>query len=253
VIHICIPVHNEEATIGVLLWKIRKVMGEFGRDYTILVLDDGSTDGTRDALERYRRALPLKVLREEAPVGYAVALERLLREAAATAAYPKRDVVVTMQGDFTENPEGLLSLIKAMEGGADIVAGRGDPGNDRPPRGVRMVEWLAPFLLGRAFRRAPVADPLCGFRAYRVIVLRKAIREQGDAPLVTGAGRGANLELLGRLAPFARRIEEVPVPLRFRERPRASRFQAMESLRRLLQVRGRVEWTVEEEGGERSA
>ena len=46
-IYITIPVHDEESTVGVLLWKIRNVMGEFGRDYEILVCDDASTDGTR--------------------------------------------------------------------------------------------------------------------------------------------------------------------------------------------------------------
>ena len=42
-IHICIPAHNEERTIGVLMWKIRKVMADFGRDYRILVLDDATS------------------------------------------------------------------------------------------------------------------------------------------------------------------------------------------------------------------
>ena len=43
-IYVCIPAHNEASTIGVLLWKIRKVMLEFGREYEVLILDDASTD-----------------------------------------------------------------------------------------------------------------------------------------------------------------------------------------------------------------
>ena len=64
-IHICIPAHNEGRTIGVLLWKIRKVMADFERDYRILVLDDGSTDDTAETLRRYARSLPLRILTEE--------------------------------------------------------------------------------------------------------------------------------------------------------------------------------------------
>ena len=70
VIYICIPTHNEESTIGVLLWKVRNVMGAFGRDYELLVLDDASTDGTWEVLQRYRRTLPLRVFRSEEKQGY---------------------------------------------------------------------------------------------------------------------------------------------------------------------------------------
>ena len=44
VIYVCIPAHNEASTVGVLLWKTRKAMAEFDRDYRVVVLDDASTD-----------------------------------------------------------------------------------------------------------------------------------------------------------------------------------------------------------------
>ena len=46
-IYICIPAYNEADTVGVLLWKIRRVMENFPRDYELLVLDDASTTGRR--------------------------------------------------------------------------------------------------------------------------------------------------------------------------------------------------------------
>ena len=45
-IYVCIPVHDEARTVGVLLWKIRNVMRELARDYELLVLDDASADDT---------------------------------------------------------------------------------------------------------------------------------------------------------------------------------------------------------------
>ena len=73
-IYICIPAHDEARTIGVLLWKIRKVMAEFGRDYQIRVLDDASTDGSDSVLARYRGVLPLRVRRSKERLGYSAAL-----------------------------------------------------------------------------------------------------------------------------------------------------------------------------------
>ena len=69
-IYLCIPAHNEASTVGVLLWKIRNVLGEFGRDYRIVVHDDASSDETPEVLQRYRRSLPLTVLRSDEHLGY---------------------------------------------------------------------------------------------------------------------------------------------------------------------------------------
>ena len=242
-VYICIPVHDEARTIGPLLWKIRKVMASFGRDYEILVLDDASADDTAQALQRYRKALPLRVIRSEERLGYARATERLLREAVRRAPYPKRDSVVTLQGDFSEDPEQIVDLVKTLEGGADVVAGCTAPADAGAgaPRSVRLMRRAVPWVMGRTWGRAPVSDPLCGLRVYRVVVLRKALREEeGDVPLLTATEPLAvNLELLAIVAPHARRIEEAPARLRYDLQVRPSRMRPLKTLRELLRHRGR--------------
>jgi glycosyltransferase involved in cell wall biosynthesis len=244
VIYICLPVHDEAQTVGVLLWKIRNVMAEFGRDYEVLVLDDGSTDDTGETLDRYGSSVPLTVLRPGTRLGYAASVERLLREVVRRAAYPKRDAAVVLQGDFTEDPADIVALIKTLEGGADIVAGQEVVDGGAPPRRVRWTRALARLVLGKALRGAPVSDPLCGFRAYRVIVLKKALRE-GAEPMATASERwAANLELLGALVPHARRLEEAPLSLRYGLQTRPSRFKALRTLRDLRRVgRSPLLWT----------
>jgi glycosyltransferase involved in cell wall biosynthesis len=237
VIYICIPAKDEEQTLGVLLWKIRKVMRDFDRDYRILVMDDASSDGTAAVLQRYAKVLPLTRLGSEEPLGYARALERLIKEAVAQSDYPKRDAVVTLQGDFTEDPADAVALIKGLEGGADIVAGAVKDEGKELPQPIRWARRLAPWVLGRAHRGAPTSDPLTGFRAYRVIVLKKMLREAGDRPLLQADGWAANLELLGLAAPHARRIGEEPLTLRYHLQARESRFRALRALRDLLKVR----------------
>jgi glycosyltransferase involved in cell wall biosynthesis len=252
VIHICIPVRNEASTIGILLWKIRKVMAEFGRDYEIAVLDDASTDGTAEVLDRYRRVLPLRILTSDQRLGYGAAMERLLRDAIDRSKYPKRDVAVTLQGDFTENPDDLVTMVKAIEGGADLVAGQLDRTATVLPRPIRAGRWLARFLLVRGRRGAPVSDPISGFRAYRLVVLRKAFRAEEEQEAATdgvmghGGGRPAtgwasNVALLARTAPHARRIDEAPYVLRLDPRSRPTRFNLVEELKALLPLR-RIRW-----------
>ena len=237
-IYLCIPVHDEARTVGVLLWKIRKVMAELARDYEILVLDDASADDTAATLGRYKKVLPLTVIRSDQRLGYGRALETLLREVTKRAAYPKRDVAITLQGDFTDDPSHVATLIKTIEGGADVVAGCAPKGS-ASPRPIWWARKLAPFALGGVHRRAPVSDPLCGFRAYRAIVLKKVLREEGGAPLLTSDGWAANVELLGLVAPHARRIEEAPLAPRYDLQVRPSRVKPVQVLKELFRVRGR--------------
>ncbi len=240
-IYICIPAHNEGRSIGVLLWKIRKVMLKFNRAYEVLVLDDSSSDDTAEVVERYRNVLPVDVLREDWQVGYSRAVERLLRETLVRSSYPRRDAAVVLQGDCTESPEHIVPLVKALEGGADIVAGTIVENGRTASRQVRLARWMAPRLLGRAHSAAPVSDPLCGFRAYRLVVLKKALRELGDVLSFTSDGWATNLELLAITAPHARRIAESPLSLRHDLRQRPSRFRMARTLQDLLKVR-RAKW-----------
>lgn len=238
-IYVCIPAHNEASTVGVLMWKVRRVLGEFGRDYRIVVHDDASTDGTDEVLARYRRSLPLTILRSERRLGYAGSMDRLLRHVVADAPYPKRDCAVILQGDFTERPEDVVGLVKILEGGADIVAGSLPMQAPGIPRPIRLARRAARFLLGAVWKKAPVSDPLSGLRAYRVIVLKKALRDlPEDRPVVPSDGWAANLELLRLLVPHARRVAEVPLEMRYDLQVRPSRFQPVRTLVSLVRQRG---------------
>ncbi|MBW3655860.1 MAG: glycosyltransferase family 2 protein [Gemmatimonadetes bacterium] len=224
-IYICIPALDEAPTVGVLLWKVRQVMAEFGRDFHLIVLDDGSTDPTQEVVEPYARVLPLTVLRNERTLGYPAAVERLLREAVARSTHPKRDVAVVLQGDFTESPDDIPALVRKVEGGADVV-GTVVAGTDRElPRAERWARRGLPWLLsGRALPRE-IRDPLSGFRAYRVAVLKRALAASEGKPLLSRPGLAANVELLVAVAPHVRRADAAEVSLRYARRERDTRFR----------------------------
>jgi len=238
VLYICIPSHNEAPTIGVLLWRIRKVFRDFSREYEILVYDDASTDETAAVLAPYHEVLPLTVIRGERRVGYARAVDALFRAAAQRTRYPRRDAVVLMQGDFTDQPEALPELIKRFEGGADIVVAESAPMASAPAPVRQLSGWArraARLWPVRAHLTVPgVGDPFGTFRLLRITVVRDLVRNAGDAPVADGPVRVANLELLQRAASLARRVESVAVEPRYDLRPRATRVQVWPDLKAIL-------------------
>src|SRR6185437_2602309 len=201
-LYICIPAFDEAPTIGLLLWRIRKVLEEHPREYELIVLDDGSTDATADTLKPYAEVLPLTILRNEQCRGYASAIDTLARTAANRTRYPRRDAAILMQGDFTDQPEHLPELIKRFEGGADVVIAEQTP-SPRVPVAVRRLRLLAPWVVRPFLKVAGVTDPFGTFRLLRISVL------------------------LVKTTRLARRVETVTLDARYDLRPRGSRVRPL--------------------------
>jgi hypothetical protein len=221
-IYVCVPVHNEARTAGLVLWKVRQVFTAFAREYHILACDDGSTDGTGETLASYGRVLPMTLVTHTDRRGYARSLEELLRLALQRTDRPKRDCAITLHADFVHAPETMEEMVKRLESGADLVVAEEARALGRRSWGERWVRRVAPRLLPVT----GVRDSVSGFTALRLIVLRQATQRAGggaSAPLLTTEGWCANAELLARLAPHARRIEVVPSPARYDLQQRPSR------------------------------
>jgi glycosyltransferase involved in cell wall biosynthesis len=224
VLYICIPTYNEAQTVGVLLWRIRKVFQEYSREYEIIVYDDGSSDSTTETLQPYAEILPLTVLGGPERVGYGAALDALCRAVSERTRYPRRDAMITLQADFTDQPEHLPELIKRFEGGADLVIAE-RPVTPAVPVAVRRLRWFGSWAVRFAGAIPGVTDPFGALRLYRISLIRDLIKESGQTPIVRGTGWAANLEMLRRAAPLARRLETVPLDPRYDLRPRESRIR----------------------------
>lgn len=224
-LYICIPAYNEASTIGVLLWRIRKVLQDFDREYALLVYNDGSDDATAETLQPYTSVLPLSVLGTQQRLGYAAAVDALIRDAVRRTSYGRRDAMVLMQGDFTDQPEHLPELVRRFEGGADIVLA--ERSTESEPAHVRRLRRLGGWFL-RALASPPaVQDPFGSFRLFRVSVLRDLLKARGDAPIVQGDRWTVNADLLLGVLPFARRTETVPLDGRYDLRLRDSRVRSL--------------------------
>ena len=209
-LYLAIPAQNEVATIGVLLWRLRTVLAEFPREYEVVVYDDASTDETADVAEQYANAMPVTVIRGKSAVGYAGAVDALVRYVSAATKYPRRDALLLLQGDFTDPPGIVPEFARRFEGGADIVVGERTAVVDAPVPVKRLFSaagWaLRPFV-----RVDGVKDLTGSMRLVRVSVLRDLLRGVDNGLVCEGDTWTANADFLLRLVPHARRIESVPM------------------------------------------
>jgi len=224
-IYVCVPVHNEAHTAGLVLWKVRQVFTAFPREYQLLVLDDASTDDTHEVLASYAKVLPMTIVTHPERRGYARSLEELLRLALQRTDRPKRDCAITLHADFVHSPESMEDMVKHLESGADLVVAELVEQRGRVSRALGLARRWTPRLL----RIAGLRDTVSGFLALRLIVLRQALRRDTPQFLQT-EGWCASAELVARLAPHARRLDAIPAAARYDLVQRASRVRPWRQL-----------------------
>lgn len=152
------PCYNDAATIGTLVAAAHVVGKESGRDFEILVIDDGSTDASRTLLEELKGIYPeLRTVFHEANRGYGGAL----RSGFANAT---KELVFYTDGDGQYDALELRKLLPVMQEGVDVVNGykiaRQDPLH-------RVVIGKLYLVLMRLLFRFRVRDVDCDFRLIR--------------------------------------------------------------------------------------
>lgn len=204
------PTYNEATSLPILAQRLGASLG--GRDWELVVVDDGSPDGTADIAERLAPALPVRVVRRAGKSGLASAVM-------AGFAQARGDLLVVMDADLSHPPEVVPALVDAVVGGADLAVGsryvRGGGTEDWPLR-RRVVSRVA-CLMGNLL--VPVRDATSGFFALR----RSAI----DGVRLNAIGFKIGFEVIARGR--HRRLVEVPYTFRDREHG-ASKFGTREIL-----------------------
>jgi undecaprenyl-phosphate 4-deoxy-4-formamido-L-arabinose transferase len=183
VVSLVIPVFNEEQTLEEVCRRAIATLDELGKPFELIVVDDGSRDGTWAVVERLAADEPrLRAVRLKKNFGQHPAMHAGLVRA-------RGDVVVTMDADLQNIPEDLPKLIAAVEGGADVASGR------RLGRADSWGRTLPSKLVNGMLRRftgADVSDFGCAFNAYSRSALEPVLgvvgKQKFTKALVLSAG-----------------------------------------------------------------
>jgi dolichol-phosphate mannosyltransferase len=214
-IHVVIPVYNEEPNIDGLLEGVRARLDPLGVRYRIVVVDDGSTDGTAAKCRVASRPdSPIVVAEHGVNRGPGAAFRTgflaVLKDA------DPLDIVITMEGDRTSDEGILTRLLHRIwaEGDHLVLAscylyGGGIKGTELHRVGL---SHIANGLIKKTLGLSGLATLSSFYRAYQVSALQ-AMRARWGDEFIKSRGFECMVEILYRAAQLKLRVSEVPMVL----------------------------------------
>lgn len=158
-----IPFKDEESNVEDLILELVPVMESLNAPWELLCIDDGSTDQTRQILEKLASQFPqIRLLIFDQNYGQTSAFDAGFQSA-------KGEFLITLDGDGQNDPRDIPKLVEAIDG-YDLVCGRRV--NRRDPWMKRIISRLANFVRSRVCRDG-MHDTGCSLKIYRTSCLRK--------------------------------------------------------------------------------
>jgi len=199
---VVVPAYNEEENIVKLLTELSNVLERQSLEYEVIIVNDNSTDGSKNLLEGLREKYPhLKPVHRTPPRGVGHTLRRGFLEASGS-------IIVTMDADLSHHPEDIPRLLAKLSEGFDIVLG------SRYIEGGGMENTILRKIISRGFSvfsrmlGLTVSDATTGFRAHKKEVL--------DKLNLSSTGFEIHIEIPMKAAKYGFKIGEVP--LKYHER-----------------------------------
>ncbi|AHF07306.1 glycosyltransferase family 2 protein [Desulfitobacterium metallireducens] len=224
---VVLPAYNEQASLGNLLQDLNSVLKE--EPHLIIVVNDASTDQTSVLAEKYARQFgDIRVLNHEENKGLGGALmtgfSYVLNSASVNF---EEDILITLDADNTHPADRIPLLLQKMKEGSDLaIASRYVTGGQQlglsPFR--KILSWGAGRLMTLFFPIPGVKDYSCGYRAYRLLTLKKAYHNYGEQ-LMESRNFAAMVELLIKVVPFCQTIAEVPLILHYERKQGKSKMK----------------------------
>lgn len=240
-IHVVVPVFNEAGNVLAMIGQVRDGLDPLGLPYRIVIVDDGSTDGTADIVLRPSDdGRPVTVVRHGVNRGPGAAFRTGFLHVLQAA--DPLDVVVTMEGDQTSDPRILMRMLhRVWEEGDDIVLascylyGGGIRGTNLHRVAL---SHIANGLMKKALGLSGLATLSSFYRVYQVSALQAMVRRYGDG-FISAPGFECMVEVLYRAAQLRLRISEVPMTLDGARRTGRSKMRVLRTSLAYLRLAAR--------------
>lgn len=199
---VIIPTYNEKENIEKI---IRKVI-ELNSGFEILIIDDGSPDGTAAIVQSLQAEFPV-LLHLEQRIGK-LGLGTAYIHGFKWALSRKYEYIFEMDADFSHNPLDLIRLKEACVNGADVAIG------SRYVKGVNVVNWpMSRVLMSyfasmyvRLITRIDIQDATAGFKCYRRVVLETIPMDK-----IKFVGYAFQIEMKFTAIQYGFKVVEVPI------------------------------------------
>jgi dolichol-phosphate mannosyltransferase len=232
-----IPAFNEEENLRWLLPNIRRFMHAFHYAYDIVVVDDGSSDGTADVVREMAdvHSIRARVVSHEVNqgpgAGFRTGFQEILKHAADD------DLIITIEADNTSDLCVLNRMLMRADRGHDLVLASVYGGGRiiGAPRSRLLLSHVANSLIRQAFRLHGLNTFSSFFRVHRARMMRGAMEVYGD-DFVTEQGFVCAVEMLVKLHHMGYSISEVPMLLDSNIRIGDSKMKVWRNVRAYLRV-----------------
>lgn len=199
---VIIPTYKEKENIEKIILKVLSLSG----DFHVLIVDDGSPDGTADIVKSLQKKQPERVhlIERSGKLGLGTAYITGFKWALQQG----YRYIFEMDADFSHNPDDLLRLHEACANGADVAIG------SRYVRGGKVVNWpwdrifisKGGAMYTQVITWMPIKDPTAGFICYKSDVLRAIPLDE-----VKFIGYAFQIEMKYRAWKLGFKLKEVPI------------------------------------------